>query len=32
VDDSLSFRDPNGIGLELYPEDLGVLNGESLLR
>jgi glyoxylase I family protein len=32
VDDSLYFRDPNGVGLELYREDLGVFNGESLLR
>jgi glyoxylase I family protein len=32
VDDSLYFRDPNGIGLEFYREDLGVFNGESLLR
>ena len=32
VDDSLYFRDPNGAGLELYREDLGVFNGESLLR
>jgi glyoxylase I family protein len=32
VDDSLYFRDPNGVGLEFYREDLGVFNGESLLR
>jgi glyoxylase I family protein len=32
VEDSLYFRDPNGVGLELYREDLGVFNGESLLR
>jgi glyoxylase I family protein len=32
VDDSLYFRDPNGVGLELYREDLGVFNGEPLLR
>jgi glyoxylase I family protein len=31
VEDSLYFRDPNGVGLELYREDLGVFNGESLL-
>lgn len=29
--DSLYFRDPNGIGLELYREDLGVFEGERLL-
>jgi glyoxylase I family protein len=32
VEDSLYFRDPNGVGLELYREDLGVFNGEPLLR
>jgi glyoxylase I family protein len=32
VEDSLYFRDPNGVGLELYREDVGVFNGESLLR
>jgi glyoxylase I family protein len=32
VDDSLYFRDPNGISLELYREELGLFNGESLLR
>jgi len=31
VEDSMYFRDPNGIGLELYREDLGVFNGERLL-
>ena len=31
VDDSLYFRDPNGLGLELYREDLGAFNGEPLL-
>ena len=31
VEDSLYFRDPNGIGLELYCEELGVFNGEPLL-
>lgn len=31
ADDSLYFRDPNGIGLELYREDLGVFEGERLL-
>lgn len=31
VEDSLYFRDPNGIGLEFYREDLGVFNGERIL-
>ena len=31
VADSLYFRDPNGLGLELYCEELGVFNGEPLL-
>jgi glyoxylase I family protein len=31
VEESMYFRDPNGIGLELYREDLGVFNGEHLL-
>ena len=31
VEDSMYFRDPNGIGLELYCEELGVFNGEPLL-
>lgn len=30
VEDSLYFRDPNGIGLEFYREDLGIFNGEPL--
>jgi glyoxylase I family protein len=25
------FRDPNGIGLELYQEELGIFNGERIL-
>jgi glyoxylase I family protein len=25
------FRDPNGVGLELYREDLGVFDGRPLL-
>jgi len=25
------FRDPNGIGLELYREELGVFEGETLV-
>ncbi len=31
VEDSIYFRDPNGIGLELYREELGVFNGRRLL-
>ena len=31
VYDSMYFRDPNGIGLELYREELGIFNGERLL-
>jgi len=30
VEDSLYVRDPNGIGLEFYNEELGIFNGESL--
>jgi glyoxylase I family protein len=30
VDDSLYVRDPNGVGIELYREDLGIFNGEPL--
>ncbi len=29
--DSMYFRDPNGIGLELYQEELGIFNGERIL-
>jgi glyoxylase I family protein len=29
--DSMYFRDPNGIGLELYQEELGIFNGEQIL-
>jgi glyoxylase I family protein len=25
------FRDPNGVGLELYREELGIFNGTRLL-
>jgi glyoxylase I family protein len=32
VEDSLYFRDPNGVGLELYREELGLFNGAPLLR
>jgi glyoxylase I family protein len=31
ADDSLYFRDPNGMGLELYHEELGTFEGEPLL-
>ena len=31
ADDSLYFRDPNGMGLELYHETLGVFEGMPLL-
>lgn len=32
VPDSLYFRDPNGVNLELYRERLGVFNGEQLVE
>ena len=32
ADNSMYFRDPNGVGLELYREDLGKFEGEQLLR
>jgi glyoxylase I family protein len=31
AEDSLYLRDPNGVGLELYREDLGVFEGTPLL-
>ena len=31
ADDSLYFRDPNGLGIELYRETLGVFEGTTLL-
>jgi glyoxylase I family protein len=31
VEDSLYIRDPNGVGIEFYQEELGVFNGEPLL-
>jgi glyoxylase I family protein len=31
IDDSMYFRDPNGVGIELYAEDLGVFAGHPLL-
>ena len=30
VEDSLYVRDPNGVGIELYNEEIGVFNGEPL--
>ena len=32
ADNSMYFRDPNGVGLELYREELGKFEGEQLLR
>jgi len=32
ADDSLYFRDPNGVGLELYREDLGRFAGHQLVE
>jgi glyoxylase I family protein len=32
ADNSMYFRDPNGVGLELYREDLGWFEGEQLMR
>jgi glyoxylase I family protein len=31
VQDSMYFRDPNGVGLELYREELGFFDGAPLL-
>ena len=31
VEESMYFRDPNGVGLELYREQLGIFNGTPLL-
>src|SRR5256885_16928780 len=31
VEESMYFRDPNGVGLELYREELGIFNGVPLL-
>jgi glyoxylase I family protein len=31
VEDSMYFRDPNGVGLELYAEELGIFNGHKIL-
>jgi glyoxylase I family protein len=31
VQESMYFRDPNGVGLELYREELGVFDGRRLL-
>ena len=32
ADNSMYFRDPNGVGLELYREDLGKFEGELLVE
>jgi glyoxylase I family protein len=32
ADDSMYFRDPNGVGLELYREELGRFEGELLVE
>jgi glyoxylase I family protein len=32
AEDSMYFRDPNGVGLELYREDLGKFEGELLVE
>ena len=32
ADNSMYFRDPNGVGLELYREDLGLFEGELLVK
>jgi glyoxylase I family protein len=31
VEDSLYIRDPNGVPLELYREQLGIFDGESIV-
>ena len=31
VEESMYFRDPNGVGLELYREDLGEFDGHHLI-
>ena len=31
VEESIYFRDPNGVGLELYREDLGEFDGRHLI-
>jgi glyoxylase I family protein len=31
VEESMYFRDPNGVGLELYREELGIFNGTRIL-
>jgi glyoxylase I family protein len=31
ADDSMYFRDPNGMGIELYREQLGRFEGSELL-
>ena len=31
IEDSIYVRDPNGVGIEIYEEELGVFNGEPLV-
>jgi len=31
VEDSMYFRDPNGVNVELYREELGIFDGRRLL-
>ena len=31
VEESMYFRDPNGVNLELYREELGIFDGRPLL-
>jgi glyoxylase I family protein len=31
IEESMYFRDPNGVGLELYREELGMFDGRPLL-
>jgi glyoxylase I family protein len=31
VEDSLYIRDPNGVGIELYREELGIFEGTTLV-
>jgi glyoxylase I family protein len=31
VENSLYIRDPNGVGIELYDEELGLFEGDKLI-
>jgi glyoxylase I family protein len=31
IEESMYFRDPNGVGIEFYREDLGEFNGQHLI-